>query len=53
MSFLAVKGFYTNLVQFLLPYHVIISTCTSVVLCAQFPMCTDVRLKQFCGHENL
>ena len=53
MSFLAVKGFYANLVQVLPPYHVIISTCMSVVLCARFLMCTSVHLKQFWGHKKL
>ena len=49
--FLAANGFNTNLVQFLSPYHVLLVTCTSTLLRARFPTCTDVHVKRFCAHE--
>ena len=41
-SFLAAKGFNSNLVQFLLSYHVVIC---KVQVCSF--MCTDVHIKWF------
>ena len=46
-SLLAAKGFNTNLVHFLPPYHVLsLVTRTSDVLGAQFPMRTAIHLKR-------
>ena len=39
-SFLVVKGFNTNVVQFLRPHHVIISNVHVCSFCARFPTCT-------------
>ena len=48
MPFLAVKGFNTNLVQFLPLYHVIIS---NMHVCSV--RCMDVHVKWFCTHKIL
>ena len=51
--FLAAKGFNTNLVHFLPPYHVIFSNVHLSSLCAWFPTGMDVHLKQHCVHKIL
>ena len=58
--FLAVIGFNTNLGRFLPCYDVIIIhimlllvTCTSALLWAWFPTCTDMHLKWFHVHKIL
>ena len=48
MLFLAAKGFNTNLVQFLLLYHVIVSNMHVYSF-----VCTDVHVKWFYAHKLL
>ena len=53
---LATKGFNTNLVQFLNFYRCIMLLLVmhaSTLLPAQFSLCTDMHLKQFCTHKIL
>ena len=45
--FLVAKGLNTNLVHFLLPYHVIIGNVYVCSFKAQLTTCTEVHLKRF------
>ena len=49
--FLAAEGFDTNLIQFLLPYHVIISDVYVCSFMARFTMWMDMHRKWFCMHK--
>ena len=49
--FLAAKGFNINLVRFLLHIMLSLVMCTSALLGARFPKCTDVPLNLFCKYE--
>ena len=52
--FLAATGFNTGLVQFLLPYCVIIINMhITDALSAQSPTCTGMHLHWFCMHKIL
>ena len=53
-TFLAATDFNTSLVQFLLPYRVIISNMhITDALSAQCPTCTGMHLHWFCMHKIL